>query len=125
MKKFIRFYRAPDGLFELEDTEHVDLLIIAFFLLHDASENEDLYKSWAGSPEEVFEGGEFTTLHQDSQHNVTINCVMDEDEDYEPLHITLSKENFLDLLIAWETVSSCDPAEITIEQEANGSYTVK
>ena len=50
---------------------------------------------------------------------------MDEDEEYEPLNITLSKDNFLELLSTWETVSSCDPAEITIEQETDGSYTVK
>jgi|GEM_PF-4008403 len=125
MKKFIRFYKAPDGLFELEETEHVDLLIIAFFLLHDASENEDLYKAWADSPEEVFEGGVFTTLHQDAQHNVTISCVLDENDEFEPLQVTISRDNFLNLLSTWETATSTEPSEVTIEQETDGSYTVK
>lgn len=116
MKQSIRFYKTEDGFYELEETENQNLLIIAFFLLHDASENEELYKNWTESIEETFDGGTLTFVTKNAQDQITINCILDEDDEFEPLQVTLSQKNFLQLLQSWEEITQTEPEEIIIEE---------
>ncbi|NBV40362.1 hypothetical protein EBR77_00795 [bacterium] len=117
MKNSIRFYKTDDGFYELEETNNQNLLIIAFFLLHDASENEELYKNWTESIEETFDGGTLTFVTKNTDGHVTINCILDEDDEFEPLTVTLSQKNFLDILQSWEDITQAEPEEIIIEEE--------
>lgn len=123
MKHSIRFYKTDDGFYELEETENQNLLILAFFLLHDASENEELYKNWTESIEETFEGGTLTFVTKNNAGQVTINCILDEDDEFEPLQLTLDQTNFVDLLKSWEAITQTEPEEICI-QEDNAIFTI-
>lgn len=104
--------------YEYLDSNSIELTIFGHFLTTDAAAKDapSSYKEWSHDNRYKGSGGNITNLDKENG-NILISDQFSEEPDGGPF-LTITKENFIELLNTWELALKEKPAEIVITKEA-------